>query len=186
MAYRFHALMVLTSSVRSTSSAGVKRGLTRSKTSSGTCVSATRVRDSVHSRAARSRSLKSPASHHRQAARAPAYSAYSSPGAQILDRAERLLPERVIVQDPSLRLIRLDIPDFEGYDPVSFLEGQGGMEHRLANTEEEGANGHRDGDAEPADEPQPAVSHEHPPASFRSRERPPTQGRVPPSRSSSR
>jgi len=50
--------MVLTSSVRSTNSAGVKCGCARSHTSSGTCVSATRVTDSVHSKAARSRSLK--------------------------------------------------------------------------------------------------------------------------------
>jgi hypothetical protein len=51
-------LIVPTSSVRSTNSTGVKCGSTRFQTSSGTRVSATRVSDSVHSSAARSRLLK--------------------------------------------------------------------------------------------------------------------------------
>ena len=56
--------MVLMSSVRSTNSAGVKCGFIRAHTSSGTRVSASRVTDSVHAKAARSRSLKSGVSRH--------------------------------------------------------------------------------------------------------------------------
>ena len=64
MANRFHALMVLTSSVRSTNSADVKYCFTRSHTSSGTRVVATKVTDSVQSRAARSVSVKKGVSRH--------------------------------------------------------------------------------------------------------------------------
>src|SRR5699024_10963263 len=57
MASRFQLLIAATASVRSVISASLNWARTRSYTSSGTWVSATRVTASVHSSAARSRSL---------------------------------------------------------------------------------------------------------------------------------
>jgi hypothetical protein len=58
MAKRFHALIAEISSVRSTSSSSPKCGRTASQTASGTWSCETSVRASVHSSAARSRSVK--------------------------------------------------------------------------------------------------------------------------------
>ena len=64
IARRFQPLIVMTASVRFTSSSSEKLCFANSYMSSGTWPSAIRVRDSVHARAARSRAVKNGVSRH--------------------------------------------------------------------------------------------------------------------------